>query len=114
MIDFTPVLEALLALLATLITVKVIPWIKARTTNEQQYKIEAAVRTAVFAAEQVYGAGNGREKLLYAQRYLHNKGFTVDIEDIEAAVKMHFGKLDLIADDSDESEDPEADADEPP
>ena len=98
MIDFTPILEALIALLATLITVKLVPWIKARTTNEQQVKLEAAVRTAVFAAEQVYGAGNGREKLRYAQSYLYKRGFSVDVEDIEAAVKMYFGKLDLIDD----------------
>lgn len=90
MIDLTPILEALLGLLAAIITAKVIPWIKAKTTNEQQIKIEAAVRTAVFAAEQIYGAGHGKEKLDYATKYLHNHGYKVDLDQIEAAVQNYF------------------------
>lgn len=90
MIDLTPILEALLGLLAAIITVKVIPWIKAKTTNEQQINIKAAVRTAVFAAEQIYGAGKGREKLDYAVTYLRNNGYTVDLDEIEATVKKYF------------------------
>ena len=35
-INLTPILQALIALLASLITYKLIPWIKARTTAEQQ------------------------------------------------------------------------------
>ena len=42
MIDLTPIFQAVLALLAALITYKLIPWIKARTTNEQQARIDAA------------------------------------------------------------------------
>lgn len=90
MIDITPIIEAIIALMAAIITAKVIPWIKAKTTNEQQIKIDAAVRTAVFAAEQIYGAGKGREKLDYAVTYLRNHGYTVDLDEIEAAVQNYF------------------------
>lgn len=86
-IDLTPLLQALFALLATIITVKIIPWIKSRTTAEQQKTLHTAVQVAVYAAEQVYGAGRGNEKLAYAQTYLLGKGYTVDIEVIEAAVR---------------------------
>lgn len=96
MIDLTPILEAMLGLLAAIITAKVIPWIKAKTTNEQQIKIEAAVRTAVFAAEQIYGAGRGSEKLSYAVNYMRSHGYEVDVSQIEAAVNMHMNTFKQI------------------
>ena len=86
MINLTGAINAILALLAAIITYKVIPWIKAKTTNEQQMFIEATVRTLVFAAEQIYGAGHGREKMDYVVEKLEEKGYTVDTDDIEAAV----------------------------
>ena len=86
MINLTGAINAILALLAAVITYKVIPWIKAKTTNEQQMFIEATVRTLVFAAEQIYGAGHGREKMEYVVEKLEEKGYTVDTDDIEAAV----------------------------
>lgn len=86
MIDLTPIIEAILLLLASLITYKVIPWIKARTTAEQQTMLRATVRTLVYAAEQIYGAGKGEEKLDYVAAQLVAKGFTVDRAEIEAAV----------------------------
>lgn len=96
MIDFTPIIEAIIALLAAFITMKVIPWIKAKTTNEQQARIESAVRIAVFAAEQLYGAGHGKEKMEYAANYLRGNGFDVDVAQIEAAVSMHINSLKLL------------------
>lgn len=86
MIDLTDIIEALLGLLAAIITMYVIPWIKSKTTNEQQAKIEAALRVAVYAAEQLYGAGNGEQKLEYAAEYLRSHGYEVDDDAIEAAV----------------------------
>lgn len=85
-IDLTPVIQAIIALLAAIVTYKIIPWIKAKTSNEQQTLLEAAVRTLVFAAEQIYGAGNGREKMQYVVEKLKEKGFTASVDDIEAAV----------------------------
>lgn len=85
-INLTPIIEAIIGLLAALITYRLIPWIKARTTVAQQEQLETAVRIAVFAAEQIYGAGRGSEKLDYAIKYLHDKGFDVDRQQIEAAV----------------------------
>lgn len=86
MIDLTPIFRAVIALLAALITYRLIPWIKARTTNEQQVTMKALVRTLVFAAEQMYGAGNGPEKLQWVQYQLKMAGFDIDVAEIEAAV----------------------------
>lgn len=87
MIDLTPIFEAILALLAALVTYKLIPWIKARTTAEQQSLLAATVKTLVYAAEQLYGAGKGEEKLAYVKQKLQEKGFDIDVDAIEAAVK---------------------------
>ena len=86
MIDLTPIFEAILALLAALVTYKLIPWIKARTTAEQQSLLVATVKTLVYAAEQLYGAGKGAEKLDYVIKELEARGFTADRAAIEAAV----------------------------
>lgn len=86
MIDLTPIFEAIIGLLAAIITCKVIPWIKARTTAEQQTMLRATIRTLVYAAEQIYGAGKGKEKMDYVAAQLAAKGFTVDRAEIEAAV----------------------------
>ena len=89
MIDLTPIINAVILLLASLITAKVIPWIKAKTTNEQQQMLRATIKTLVYAAEQVYGAGNGENKLGYVIAHLEAKGYTVDPSEIEAAVKEY-------------------------
>lgn len=86
-IDLTPIIQAIIALLAALVTYRLIPWIKAKTTNEQQTLMKATVKTLVYAAEQIYGAGNGEAKLDYVIQQLDGKGFTVDRCVIEAAVK---------------------------
>lgn len=92
-IDLTPILQAVIALIAAIITAKVIPWIKAKTTNEQQAMLSAAVKTLVFAAEQLYGAGKGDEKLKYVIQELEKQGYTADRSLVEAAVRENFGIL---------------------
>lgn len=87
MIDLTDIIQAVIALIVALITYKVIPWIKAKTTESQQAILMATVRTLVYAAEQLYGAGKGKEKFTYVRQKLQEKGFDVDVDAIEAAVK---------------------------
>ena len=86
-IDLTPILQALIGLLAAIVTYKVVPWIQAKTTAEQQALLSATVKTLVYAAEQIYGAGKGDEKLKYVKKQLEARGFTVDVDEIEAAVR---------------------------
>ena len=85
-IDLMPIIQAIIALLAALVTYRLIPWIKARTTAQQQSNLRAAVKVLVFAAEQIYGAGNGKDKLRYVEEKLKQQGFLVDADEIEAAV----------------------------
>ena len=86
-IDLTPLFQAVIAFLAALVSYKLIPWIQARTTAQQQEILRAAVSVAVYAAEQLYGAGAGKEKLMYVKGQLAKKGYTIDVDEIEAAVR---------------------------
>ena len=85
-INLTPILQALIGLLATLITCWLIPLIKAHTTETQRATLEAAIRAAVYTAEQLFGAGRGAEKMDYALSWLREQGYEVDSREVEAAV----------------------------
>jgi hypothetical protein len=86
-IDLTPVFQAVIALLAALVTYKLIPWIKTKTTKGQQDNLAAAARIAVYAAEQLYGANHGDEKLEYARQALLAAGYDVNTETMRAAIE---------------------------
>lgn len=94
MIDLTTIINTIIALLAALITAFVVPWIKANATIKQQDMLHSVYRTLVYAAEQIYGSGKGPEKLEYVKKQLEAKGYTVDIDMIEATVRANFGKWD--------------------
>ena len=88
MINITPIVEAVFALLAAIITPVVIPYIKNRTTAQQQAEINAWVRIAVTAAEQVYkGTGRGEEKKAFVLEWLKSHGVTVDTEKLDALIE---------------------------
>lgn len=86
-IDLTQLILAIITLIDGLLVSKIIPWIKAATSERHQRLIRAAITTAVYAAEQLYGAGKGGEKLRYVKKQIAKKGYDVDVDQIEAAVK---------------------------
>lgn len=86
--DITTIIEAVFALVAAVITAIVIPYIKSRTTAQQQAEINAWVKIAVAAAEQIYtGSGRGEEKKAYVLNWLAEHGVTLDEERINALVE---------------------------
>lgn len=88
MSDITLIIEAVFALLAAVITAVVIPYIKSRTTAQQQAEINAWVKIAVTAAEQIYkGAGRGEEKKVYVLEWLKTHGVTVDVDKLDALIE---------------------------
>lgn len=88
MIDFTPVLQATVGLCAAIITTFVVPYIKSKTTKEQQTQINEWVRIAVSAAEQVYkGPGKGDEKKAYVLTWLSNHGISIDEDKLDAMIE---------------------------
>ncbi len=91
MIDITPIANAIIALIAAVITAFVIPYIKEKIGAEKLKKVQAWVNIAVEAAEQLYeGSGRGAAKKAYVVEFLSAKGYTLDPDSldnlIEAAV----------------------------
>ena len=104
-VDLTPIFQAIIALLAALVTYKLVPWIKSKTTAEQQALLSTTVKTLVYAAEQLYGAGKGAEKLDYVVSELEKRGFTADRAEIEAAVAEQFNIVTITTEETEEETD---------
>lgn len=86
--NITPIIEAVFALIAALVTAVVIPYIKSRTTATQQAEIAAWVKIAVTAAEQIYtGTGQGKAKKEYVIVWLKAHGITVDADKLDAMIE---------------------------
>ena len=88
MTNITPIVEFVIALLCTIITYAIIPYIKSKTTIAQQQEILECVTIAVTAAEQIYkGTGRGKEKKAYVMQWLKDRGFEVDEAKIDAMIE---------------------------
>lgn len=92
-IDITIVVNAVIALLATVIGVAVVPWIHTKFDAEEMSAFLRWVEIGVAAAEQIYKATEGEKKKLYVVKYLQSKGYTVDAEDIDNAIEAAVLKL---------------------
>ena len=94
MTDLTSILEAVIALAVTLITVFLIPWLRGKTTASQRENLLNWVEIAVAAAQQLYHHLDGAQRLDYALSVLSAQGFDIDsdavLDAVEAAVlKLH-------------------------
>lgn len=86
--NITPIIEAVFLLIAAVITAIVIPYIKSKTTTQQQAEINAWVKIAVTAAEQIYnGSGRGAEKKAYVLNWLKQHGINVDEAKLDAMIE---------------------------
>jgi len=86
-LDLTPIINAVIALVAVLITAVLVPWVRARTTAQQRDNLQVWVRIAVSAAEQLFaGSGRGAEKKKFAKNFLRSRGFKVNDRDVSEAV----------------------------
>lgn len=93
MIDFTPIVEALIGLAVTAISVILIPWLKERYGNETLAKAKGWVEIGVLAAEKLYGAGKGEEKLAYVEDLLAQHKIKLDMDALKALVNAEIKKM---------------------
>lgn len=87
MIDITPIANALIALAAALVSAVAVPWLRSKLGAEELAEFLRWVEIGVAAAEQLYTATDGEKKKAYVVKYLKEKGYTADVEDIENAVE---------------------------
>mgnify|MGYP001038032467 FL=1 len=93
MTDLTPVINAVIALIAALITAFVIPWVKRNTTAKDREEFLKWVEIAVAAAEQLFHTTQGKEKKTYVVQFLQEQGVTFSEAEIDAAIEGAVLKL---------------------
>lgn len=92
--NITVIINAVIALIAAVVSTFLIPWIKSKTTAQQREELVAWVKIAVSAAEQIYiGSGRGADKKRYVLDFLANNGFTVDTDSVNAAIEAAVKQL---------------------
>ena len=87
MIDLTPIINAAIAVLAALALRFVVPWLKSKTTETQRKDLEAWVKIAVAAAQQLYYQEDGAKRKEYVLKFLAEKGFDINDEAIDSAIE---------------------------
>lgn len=88
MYDATNLIEILFTLISICITTFLIPYLKSKTTKQQQEEINSWVKIAVTAAEQIYkGSGRGQEKKEYVVEWLKQHNIKYDDAKIDAMIE---------------------------
>lgn len=96
MTDLTPIVNAIIALIAAIITTFLIPWIKSKIDAAKLAQIVEWVGIAVRAAEQIYNeSGMGEKKKQYVLDFLADKGFTLDPNSINAMIEAAVKNLNI-------------------
>ena len=96
MVDLTQIIVAVLTLVISLITAFLIPYLKTKVSAEKLDTIKFWVNIAVEAAEMIYvGTGRGQEKKDYVVQFLNNKGFTLNVSEIENLIEAAVMELKL-------------------
>lgn len=97
--NITQILLGLILILGGIATLIVWPYIKAHVSSEQLSMLAGIAQTVVFAAEKIFGAKMGPDKLAYAlnlaKKLLEKKGLTFDEDVVRAAIEAAVAQLDL-------------------
>ena len=86
-IDLTPIVLAVITLIFGLISRYAIPYAKSKLNGNQLEMLRIAVKTAVYAAEQIYGSKQGQEKLRYVIDLLFQQGYILDPDKVSDTTK---------------------------
>ena len=93
-INLQPIISAVIALIAALITTFLIPYIKGKISQQQYDKLIEAVRIAVAAAEQLFSSPqSGADKKQYVQEFLAAQGYDVSQREIDTMIEATVGKI---------------------
>ena len=86
--DWNLALEFVVAVAAIAVVVFLVPFLREKLGAERAQQLENLIWQAVQAAEQLFGAGAGKDKKAYVVDYLAARGVDAEAVDtqIEAAV----------------------------
>lgn len=85
-IDLTPIILSVITLIFGLISKYAIPYAKSKMNSDQMDILRTAVKTAVYAAEQLYTSDQGKAKKQYVIDLLKEQGYIVDPDQVEPAM----------------------------
>lgn len=95
--NVTQILLGVIVLLEGLISVFVLPYIKTHISAKQFTILNGIAQTVVYAAEKIFGAKMGEDKLAYAlqlaRELLASKNLTFDEKVIRAAIESQVQQL---------------------
>lgn len=89
MTDITSIIMAVIGLLGTIITVAVIPWIRSKTTANQQAIISSIAKTAVYAAQQMISSNDDKKSYAveYVSKALTDTNISITLDEVSAAIE---------------------------
>lgn len=97
--NITQVLLGLIFILGFVVVTIVWPYIRTHVSAEQLAILSGIAQTVVFAAEKIFGAKMGDDKLAYAlklaRELLEKKGLFFDEDVIRAAIEAQVKQLDI-------------------
>ena len=97
--NITQILLGIILILGGVFTLILWPYIKAHVSAEQLSILAGIAQTVVFAAEKIFGAKMGPDKLAYAldlaRKLLAKKGLSFDEDVIRAAIEAQVEQLNL-------------------
>ncbi len=91
--DMTDIIECAIALLSAVISAFLIPYIKNQLNESKRSRLIFWIKTAVEAAEQLFGSKTGQQKKEYVAAFLLSKGIVVDIDEVTALIESEVYKL---------------------
>lgn len=99
MTDITYIILGLILILGGLITGFGIPFIRSKLSADQLAALKTTARIAVYAAEQIFGAKMGPDKLAYAinlvKSLLAKKNLTFNDEEVRAAIEAQVKEMNI-------------------
>lgn len=97
--NITQILLGIIIIIGGVISMFVIPYLQTHLTSEQIAILTGIAQTVVYAAEKIFGAKMGKDKLEYAMNLaktlLGKKGLTFDDDVIRAAIEAQVQQLSL-------------------
>ena len=91
--DLTEIFEVIIMLISAVITTFLIPMLRQKLSDEKRDRLIFWIRTAVTAAEQLYGSKTGQQKKDYVVAFLLSKGIVFDIDEVTALIESEVYKL---------------------
>ncbi len=93
LIDLTNLIEAVIAVLIAVAMRYLIPYLATKLSKEQQENLATFFDIAVLAAEKLYGAKRGDEKLAYVEHQLEARGIKIDTMRLKMFVNASIKKM---------------------